>query len=333
MNARVNARINARVNARINARVNARINARTAGALGAALLGALLFCTVGCKDLASKIVAQQSQTASHYHMQGMVLGASAVTRQVTIEQDAIRDFMPAMNAVYAVRNARVLQALKPGDQIEGEVLEPANGNQFRLEDIAIKSQPRAPIAPSALPPHQLLLGEAVPDVPLVDQNGRPVDFSRYRGQAVLLTFIDSRCTDDCPILTARFARIDRLLHGDPKAYVRSHLMSISIDPAYDTPPVLRRYGLGYLKGNAAGFSHWEFVRLTPANLKGLATDFGVVYYPTKDDIDHTMTTALIGPEGMLLKTWSGDEWDPATVEKAVAAAALKAQTADSPPAA
>lgn len=295
-------------------------------ACGAAFLGALLVCAVGCKGLVSKMAAkfaaEQSQTAGHYEMEGMVLGASAITRQVTIEQQAIRGFMPAMNAVYAVANPAVLRMLKPGDQIEGEVLDPADGNEFQLEHIAIKSQPRDAIAPSALPPHQLLLGETVPDVPLVDQDGTPVDFSRYRGKAILLTFIDSRCTEDCPVLTKRFERVNTLLRADPKAYAGSHLMSISIDPAYDTPPVLRRYGLGYLDGNTAAFSHWEFVRLTPANLKRLATDFGVVYYQTKDDIDHTMTTALIGPDGTLLKTWSGDGWDPATVEKAVAAAAL-----------
>jgi len=298
------------------------MNFHTGRAWGAALLSVIVVCAAGCKSLA-RYAAEQGQSAGLYRMQGMVLGASAPTGQVTIEQKAIPGFMSATNAVYRVPDAQMLALLKPGVEIEGEVREPASGGEFQLEHIAITAQPRGGVAPSALPPHQLLPGEAVPDVPLVDQDGKAVDFSRYRGKAILLTFIDSRCTDDCPILSKRFERIDTLLAGDPKAYAQSQLLSISIDPAYDTPRVLRRYGLGYLKGDAAGFAHWGFVRLTPANLKRLATDFGVVYYPTKDDIDHTMTTALIGPDGTLVKTWGGDGWDPAAVEKAVAAAALK----------
>ena len=287
----------------------------------AVLVSTAMVCVLGCKGLA-RYAAEQSRSAGLYRMQGTVLGASAPTRQVTIAQKAIRGFMPATNAVYSVPDTQMLAQLKPGVEIDGEVKEPADGGEFLLEHIAITAQPRAGLSPSDLPPHELLPGEAVPDIPLLDQDGKAVDFSSYRGKAVLLTFIDSRCTDDCPILSKRFERIDTLLKADPRAFGASHLMSISIDPAYDTPQVLRRYGLGYLDGDAGGFAHWEFVRLTPANLKRLATDFGVVYYPTKDDIDHTMVTALIGPDGVLVKTWGGDGWDPASVAKAVAAAAM-----------
>ncbi|MGH9342285.1 MAG: SCO family protein [Terriglobia bacterium] len=271
------------------------MNPRPGRTCGAALLSVVLVCALGCKGMRPN-GAVQANTAGHFRMQGMVLGTSASTRQVSIAQDVIRDYMPAMNAVYQVPDPSTLRLLQPGDRIEGEALEPADGGEFQLEHIAIVARPRSAIAPSALPPHQLLPDEAVPDIPLVDQDGKAVDFSRYRGKAILLTFIDSRCTEDCPILTRRFERINTLLKADPRAYAGSHLLSISIDPAYDTPRVLRRYGLGYLNGDAAAFSHWGFVRLTPADLKRLATDFGVVYYQTKDDIDHTMTTALLGPD-------------------------------------
>ncbi len=310
--------------------MNCHMKAGSRRALGAvwsaALLSMVLVCAVGCKSIA-RYAAQQTQAAGIYRMQGMVLGASAPTGQVTVQQKAIRGFMSATNAVYRVPDTQMLAELKPGVEIAGEVKEPPDGGEFELEHVTITAQPRGTISPSALPPHELLPGEEVPDIPLVDQNGQTVDFSRYRGKAILLTFIDSRCTDDCPILSKRFDRINTLLAANKNAYAESHLMSISIDPAYDTPQVLRRYGLGYLNGNTAGFSHWEFVRLTPTNLKHLATDFGVVYYQTKDDIDHTMVTALIAPDGTLLQTWGGDGWNPQAVAKAVAAAAVKTGSA------
>jgi cytochrome oxidase Cu insertion factor (SCO1/SenC/PrrC family) len=63
------------------------------------------------------------------------------------------------------------------------------------------------------------------------------------------------------------------------------------------------------------------VTLTPANLNRLATSFGVMYQPSKDgDIVHTMDISLIGPNNTLIKSWDGDDWNPAEIVKAVDAA-------------
>ena len=284
--------------------------------LGAVLLSAVPVFMLGC---------HAGGNGPQYALKGVVLGKSAVTHEITVHQDVIRNFAPAMNAVYKIPDQAMFEQLKAGDEITGNIILAPNSVDNRLEHVAITSRPRGAMPMDALPAHELLIGETVPAIPMVDQDGRKVDFGKYRGKAVLITFVDSKCKEDCPKITRRFAAVNELLKKNAKAYAASHLMTISIDPANDTPPVLRKYGLEYLDGKAEGFSHWEFVDLTPANLKRLATAFGVEYYATKDDISHTMQTALIGADGKLLKMWGGDNWNPAVLAKAVEAAAVQEQ--------
>jgi len=288
-----------------------------------ALAGCLLLATAGCKMVPEEAAsAGPGVTFQRHPMSGLVLAKVGTGQQVTVQQGVIPNFMPAMNAVYTVPETGVFRELQPGDRITGVVLAPSDGSENRLAEIAITAEPTHPMTPEELPPHLLLTGEAVPDIPMVNQAGEPVHFPEFRGKAVLLTFVDSKCTEDCPIITARFQKVDQMLEQDGRAYAASQLLTVSIDPANDTPPVLRQYGLKYLDGNAQGFAHWSFVDETPANLKKLATAFGVIYRPSGDgDIVHTMMTALVGPDGTLMREWVGDDWDPQQVAQAVAAAA------------
>lgn len=283
-----------------------------------AVLTGLLLVTAGCKMQPKQSVDAASAVSYQRHsMRGMVLGKSSLTGQVTVQQEAIPDFMPAMNATYRISDPAQFRQLQPGDQIAAEILSPSTGAESRLRNISVMAQPAHPMTPAELPPHRLLMGEAVPDIPMTDQDGQAVHFPQFHGKAVLVTFIDSKCKDDCPVITGLFQKVNMLLEESPQSYAASHLLTISIDPANDTPPVLRRYGLKYLDGDAKGFSHWGFVDLTPANLKKLATAFDVVYRKKGNDIEHTMITALISPSGTLQQVWSGDQWKPQEVAQAV----------------
>jgi protein SCO1/2 len=279
-----------------------------------AAVACLLALAAGCNRTPNSV----DSSAKLWPMHGLILGKSALNRQIVVQQGAIRNFMPAMNAVYTIPTVDAFRQLQPGDQISAKVLAGPDGQNNQLREISVTAQPAHPMSPAMLPTHELLMGEEVPDIPMTNQDGKPVHFPQFHGKAVLITFIDTRCTDDCPIITGLFQKVDMLLRKNPRAYNGSRLITISIDPANDTPPVLRAYGLKYLDGKASGFSHWEFTDMTPDNLKKLATAFGVIYRPSKDDIVHTMATALIGPDNTVLKIWGGDTWKPAVVAKAVA---------------
>ncbi len=287
------------------------------------LSGIFLITASGCRRQIDTAGTQQAASVSRYPLRGLVLGKSATSHKVTIRQDTIRGFMPETNAVYTIANPDLFQQLKPGDAITADVLVPSDSSNYRLKNVKVVAESRGPSALASLPPHQLLIGEQVPDIPLVNQDGKTVHFRQFHGKAVLITFIDTQCTDDCPIITGLFGKVNTLLRGHPSAYADSALISVSIDPKFDTPPVLRRYGLKYLHGDAEDFSHWEFVDLPPERLKRLATAFGVMYKPVKGDIIHTMETALIAPDGTVVEQWGGDDWNPKIVAEAIEAASEK----------
>lgn len=301
--------------------------------VGAIALSVLLVGAAGCKKLMSangmKPAADsvnRSANINRYAVKGMVLGKSAQTNQVTLAQDEIRGFSPAVDATYTLTNVGAFQKLQPGDRITAEVIVPADLSSKQLVNIKVVAQPSHPMTLADLPPHQLLVGENVPATPMVNQDGKATSLADFRGKAVLITFVDTQCTDDCPIISHLFSEIDQELAKNPKAYAGSDLITISIDPEHDTPAVLHAYGLKYMNGKSKGFSHWQFVHMTPGNLKRLATDFGVSYEKTKTDIVHTMDISLIGPDNTLQKSWSGDEWDPKLISRAVEAAVENGQT-------
>src|SRR4029453_2994535 len=80
-------------------------------------------------------------------------------------------------------------------------------------------------------------GDEVPDFTLVNQDGKRLRFHEYQGSAVLVTFIFTRCPlpDYCPLMTDNFSEVLTALKSEPEKYVKTHLLSITLDPEYDSP--------------------------------------------------------------------------------------------------
>ena len=97
-------------------------------------------------------------------------------------------------------------------------------------------------------------GPVIPDVELLDQDGRRVRFysDLVRGKVVVVNFIFTTCTTICPPLGATFARVQREL-GE-RAGRDVHLISISVDPVTDTPARLKAWGAKFKAGPG-----WTFV--------------------------------------------------------------------------
>ena len=153
-------------------------------------------------------------------------------------------------------------------------------------------------------------GDEVPDFSLVNQDGRRINLHQYRGRTLILTFIYTRCPlpDYCPLMTEHFTRISEGLKQDPELYKQTHMLSISVDPEYDTPKVMRAYAES---NGQRSFDHWEFATGLAEEVRRAADYFGLEYYPESDQIIHSLRTALIAPDGKLLKIYRGNEWKPA----------------------
>src|ERR1035438_6571846 len=88
------------------------------------------------------------------------------------------------------------------------------------------------------------VGDDVPNFTLVNQSGKTIHLEQFHGKPLLLTFIYTRCPvpDFCLLMSNNFGEVLRQLQKTPEVFAKAQLLSISIDPEYDTPNVLRGYG-------------------------------------------------------------------------------------------
>jgi protein SCO1/2 len=267
---------------------------RVAGVFGFILL---LIASVGCNHV------------KKYPLQGTVVAKNAATNEITLKHGDIPGFMSAMTMPYLVKDPAVVQELQPGDKIAAEVIVGKNESDYWLEGVRITDESaRGPAQPPAAL-HMLTPGEQVPDLALINQDGRTIHLSDFAGRALLVTFIYTRCPmpNFCPRLSSQFARIHDALKKNSEDYNKTHLLTVSFDPKYDTPSVLRKYGLAYLDGDESGFFHWDFASTNPVDLARVAQAFGLQYEEKDNQITHNMSIVLIAPDGTVAKFWT-TEW-------------------------
>jgi protein SCO1/2 len=151
----------------------------------------------------------------------------------------------------------------------------------------------------------------VPDFGLLNQDNRAIHLAQYRGRPLMLTFIYTRCPlpDFCPRTSKNFSEVHRRLQSVKQSSRKPRLLTVSFDPDFDTPAVLREYARRYM--NPADFEEWVFATGTKEQIKEIAGYFGLIYYPESGQITHTLVTALIGPDGKLVRLIHGSQWDPA----------------------
>jgi protein SCO1/2 len=147
-------------------------------------------------------------------------------------------------------------------------------------------------------------GDAVPDTALLDQRGRPFSFARTNGRTTIVSFVYTRCRDArmCPLVAAKFARMQRALRGTPL-----RLVTLTLDPAYDTPPVLARYGAAY----GADPVRWSLVTGPAAAVDEVAERLGIaVERPRPGVVAHTEAAVVIDARGRVARFVDGAEWLP-----------------------
>jgi protein SCO1/2 len=273
---------------------------------GAFLLGLLL----GIALLACRREAPAPAAVRH-PLKGKAVAVDPARRAITIAHGDIPGFMPAMTMEFVVleKDAPLLEQVSPGDEITATLVVP--DSRYWLEDLVVvkRSEPggapplsRAPVARA---------GEALPDVPLVDQDGRRFRLSGLRGRAFALTFVYTRCPlpDFCPLMMRNFAAAEARLAGDPALFERTRLLTISFDPKHDTPAVLRAFGRPFQK-TATPFSHWLLATGTEQALRELGQALELDYVEETASFSHNLRTAVVDPQGRLVRLLRGNEWKP-----------------------
>lgn len=136
-------------------------------------------------------------------------------------------------------------------------------------------------------------------VPLVDQRGAPFTLAELRGHPAAVTFVATRCTDVCPIVDGVFARVAATLR---RAHSDARLVTITLDPAYDTPYVMASAARAY----AADPSRWRWASGRRNDVERVLAAFGVVHdgYETHSTFVYVLDrrgalrrTLLLAPDG------------------------------------
>jgi protein SCO1 len=269
----------------------------------------LLVCVLGgCR---SGKPAPEAASEQLYQLKGIVVASDAAKGEVSIDGEAIPDFMGAMIMPYKLAQPGIASELHPGDHIVARLRVSDAASVIDQVDVTAQAKPDYKPTKTYNVPAK---GQSVPDFKFLNQNGKTIAIDQFRGKVLLVTFIYTRCPlpDYCIRMSRNFATIQDQLAADPQLYNKTHLLSISFDPAYDTPKVLRSYGTTYSGGSS--FSHWDFAAPSSTELEAVDQFFDVGVSPgSNNTLTHSLSTAIIGPNGKIFRWYPNNDWTPASV--------------------
>lgn len=211
---------------------------------------------------------------------------------VTISHAEIPGKMPAMAMEFRASPGE-LTGLHPGTRVDFLM---AGGRAKRLRPIAIDTD-----IPIPKPPAALKLGDPVPNFTLRDHRGQLFELAGARGKVVAVNFIYTRCPlpEVCPRLASHFARLQKRFAG-----TEVRLLSVTLDPQYDTVAVLDEYAR---KWRADGLV-WHLLTGELAKVAKVAAQFGMVYWPEQGLLTHTSMTGVIDQQGRLRAIIEGSSY-------------------------
>jgi protein SCO1/2 len=245
-----------------------------------------------------------------YPLEGTVVAVNPAERTVTINHEEIEGFMPAMTMDFVVleKDAALLEGLTPGDEITARLVVP--DSRYWIEDlVVVKKGTPDPSATPHVHGHLADPGDELPDVSLVNQDGEAIRLSDFRGRALALTFVFTRCPlpDYCPLMMKNFAEAHAALLADESLADGTRLLTVSFDTEHDTPEILRRYGSPYQK-TTPPFTQWELATGTEEAIRALAEPLGLDYVEESRSFTHNLRTAVLDPQGRLYRMFRGNDW-------------------------
>ena len=244
-----------------------------------------------------------------YELRGQIISIHSEEYGLMIKHDEIKGFMPAMTMPFKVKDMELIVGLVPGDFVKATlVVEKYKAYLSHLEKVGF-----APLEPASNSSGVALLkiGDTVADAAFVDQDGHARRFADYSGNIIALTFIYTRCPipNFCPLMDRHFAAVQEVIKMDDSLAGGTRLLSITFDPAYDSPEVLRKHGVSL----NADFEIWKFLTGEGESFMSFMEQFGLTANAEESDPSiyvHTLRTAVIGSNGELIKLYRGNEWTP-----------------------
>ncbi|HYJ03768.1 MAG TPA: SCO family protein [Chthoniobacterales bacterium] len=255
--------------------------------------------------------ATTDNSARSYQVRGIVRGFAPDRSTVSIEHEDIPGFMPSMTMPFSVKDQKEIADIKIGDGISFRLT--ATLKDLFLDQVKkipaseVRVAEPTPAASSSSPTSgRLREGDLAPSFTLTNQNDEQVTLDTFRGRPFVLTFIFTRCPVPtfCPRISQNFFELQEAIKSDQALAGKVRLLSITLDPNFDTPEILKSYA----HQQKADEQVWGFATGAPAEIDKLTQRFAVHVQPEGGTISHGLATALIGPEGGVVKIWRGNGW-------------------------
>ena len=268
--------------------------------------------TTGIVGLMLCAACSRAPEPRQYQLEGQILGIDNAKQEVLVHHEDIPGFMAAMTMPYKVSDPELLKGKEPGDLIRATlVVEEVNAYLSAMTKTGHASIDPSASAPLITASDLLLEGDVVPDHVLVDQTKIPRLMVSLRGHRVALTFMYTRCPlpDFCPRMDRNFVDVQRTIK-ETRELADVRLVSVTLDPEFDTPDVLKAHA----QNLQADPLRWHFLTGDRTEVMNFAKAFGVTAQPGATPADmmvHNLRTAVIDPDGRLVKAYSGNMWTPA----------------------
>ena len=267
------------------------------------------------------------QAAQSYSARGVVEKIAPDLSQVTIHHQAIPGYMMEMTMDFNVRNTNELSGISPRDEITF-TLEVTTNDEWVENIHRVGQSKEAMTNPGSMPMEmsgamtklELKPGDRLPDYALTAEDGGQIHISDFRGKALAFTFFYTRCPlpDYCPRMNNNFRETRALLLADAGAPTNWQFLSISFDPAHDTPEALSGYAGIYRGGNA---DRWLFASAPTNVILDAAVHLDLMVMRMGGSISHNLRTVVLDPQGRIYRQFDRNEWTPQQLAEAVMAAA------------
>jgi len=289
---------------------------RTVNAILAALLAALL---VSCNQDKPEI----------YLVKGVVQEVMAERNKVKIAHEEITNYMSAMTMTFDVKDSKEIAGLQPGDEVSFRMLVTKTDGWIDQ----VKKLRSGSAAPSNPPDNfrrvrevePLKVGDVVPEYRFTNELGQAVNLSDFKGKAVALTFIFTRCPFPtfCPKMSSNLDEAHKKLRGLSGAPTNWHLLTITFDPQFDTPAVLKAYAKRYTYDP----NHISYLTGDLTDITAIAEQFGLLFWkPNPNDvvgISHNLRTIVLDPQGRVQRVFTENEWKVDELVQEITSAAEK----------
>jgi len=246
--------------------------------------------------------------ATRYAVQGVFLESRSAGRVAVIAHEEVPGYMQAMTMPFNVKTPAELKGLRPGDPIVFQLFVTDTDDWIEQIKKAKRRAGKATPPGQPLPAvHELKSGDPAPDCVLTNQAGQVLHLADFKGQALALTFFFSRCPlpTFCPRMNNNFEIVQQRLQTQERT--NWHLLSISFDPAADTPERLRDFaGLHHSDPR-----HWSFATSSQEEIRRLGSAFGLTFWRESGSFSHNLRTVVLDASGRVRKILAGNEWQPA----------------------